>query len=136
VLDLVGIDFAGQKTHGRSIAPALRGDAKLDEVAAFAFGPRENHPFAISMNGYKLISTPAGAPSEPGDEAGGNNPARHELYSIAEDPGERRELGQDSPQYAPLREQLAQYEMRFYQRLWERSRELLPSHRKPQAAAK
>ena len=88
------------------------------------------------MNGYKLISTPAGAPSKPGDEVGGNNPARHELYSIAEDPGEGRELGQDSPQYAPLREQLAQYEMRFHQRLWERSRELLPSRRKRQAEAK
>ena len=136
VLDLVGIDFTGQKTHGRSIAPALRGDAKLNEVAAFAFGPRENHPFAISMDGYKLISTPAGAPSSPGDEVGGDDPIRYELYSVTEDLGETLELGKDAPQYAPLREQLAQYQTRFHQRLWERSRELLPSRRKRQAEAK
>ena len=76
------------------------------------------------MGGSKLIHTPTGAPASPGAARDANTPERYELYSIADDPGEVRELGTRAPQFAELRKRLTQFETRFLQRLWARGREL------------
>jgi arylsulfatase A-like enzyme len=98
------------RLEGRSLVPCLRGDA-LAPAPVFAEAGHSysfelvrrrqrndvaGRPRAVTLDGWKLIWTPF----LPDDEA-------YELYDLAEDPGEARDLYRpDHPRAGPLREAL------------------------------
>ncbi len=129
VLDLVSIDLEGDSLDGRSLASALTDAKALPAHPAFAYGPRDNRPFAVSHDGYKFILTPAGAPETQGSPKRDEVAERLELYRIDNDPAETQELGPDHPKFSQLHSMLLEYMRSFHRRLWKRGRELQAQHR-------
>jgi arylsulfatase A-like enzyme len=124
VLDILEIEAGEGHLDGRSLKAALTGKNALGSVPVFAYGPRDNHQFAVSMDGYKLIQTPAGAPEMQDAPPRPDAAERLELYWVADDPAETRELARDHPKFSELRGILKEYVQRFRHRYWTRVREL------------
>lgn len=99
ILDLTGIGGDSADFDGRSLAPelgqgsrqALTGtSAELRAAGCFTTGPRYNHLFSLRTARYKLIVTPAGAPTDPRSLQGTvtDEPERVQLFDLFDDPGE------------------------------------------------
>ncbi|HYB98076.1 MAG TPA: sulfatase-like hydrolase/transferase [Candidatus Limnocylindrales bacterium] len=131
LLDLIGVDPQPHDFDGTSLAGELRGgDAPAGSLTrdCFAIGPRPNHPFALRSGGLKMIVTPAGAPSDPrrakeridsGRPPTEDTPERRELYDLAADPGETRNIvDQRRDDAADLAQRIAAMRARFRSRGW------------------
>ena len=104
LLDLAGVKAAGDDFDGRSLVSALRlepavasppavgaaGDRALRDAGCFSVGPRANHPFALRTARYRMILTPAGAPTDPRAPKGtvSSEAERSEIFDLTDDPGE------------------------------------------------
>jgi arylsulfatase A-like enzyme len=108
ILEIVGAgpsraDTDAVPLDGTSFAPAIFDDTAPTPDAAFAVGPRENHPFAVRTTRWKLIHTPADRPPVPtkGYPLGGfGTPERFELYDLRADPGETTNVVAQHPEIA------------------------------------
>jgi len=88
LLELSGVAMprSAHALSGRSLAPAVRGAAPLDEAPAFSesLTPRIHYGWSdlrsVREGRWKVIRAP-----------------RPELYDLARDPGERRDLARDEP---------------------------------------
>ena len=117
ILELLGIGSEADAFDGRSFAGEML-SGRLDEPRpAFAYGPRDNHPFAISLNGWKLIHSPAGRPDDPTiDDSEGpfKTKDRYELYNTATDPKELKNVAEvETATVEDLRKRLREFEKTF-----------------------
>ena len=103
VLDLAGLP-ADPQAEGKSLRPLLRGERPTGDPWAYAFtesGFARDYQRSITSERYKLIYVP---------DAGDRRAMRGrelELYDLAADPGETRNLADERPEVAgPLKEQL------------------------------
>jgi arylsulfatase A-like enzyme len=112
-----GGEGAAGRFDGTSFARRLFHDDGTGGPPAFAVGARENHPFAVRHGGWKLVHTPAGRPAVPMARlplTPLDTPERFELYDLAADPGETRDLIGAHPERADeLKAALAAFRERF-----------------------
>ncbi len=132
ILHLAGVAAEGDDFDGRpfaqhavgaasDVSPMSARGAALRDAGCFVLGPRPNRPLALRTPRYKLILTPAGTPRDPRAPKGATSdePERIELYDLAADPGETRDLASQRPELVEeLQQPLAMLRARFRARGW------------------
>jgi arylsulfatase A-like enzyme len=128
ILALAGVDADAAQFDGRSFAAAIDGAEAVESRTAFVYGPRDNHPFAVSRDGWKLIHTPAGTARDPSARQPRTDyptAERFELYDLGRDPAETADLsGRGLATETSLRTALRRFELRFSQRFWRHKQRL------------
>lgn len=117
ILELLGVTARADDVDGSSFALQVASGSDAPRRDCLAVGPRDNHPFALRSEGWKLIHTAAGKPPLPhlrAKDGPFQTPERWELYDLENDPGETDNLMGLRPEVAEeMQAKLAPFRRQF-----------------------
>ncbi len=117
---LLGVPVHPEDVDGIDLSASVAGNTAPAAHDCYAVGPRDNRPFTVRSGDWKYIHTQAGKPGLPGEKAADGPYAtaeRIELYNLADDPGETRNVAAEHPEVATrLRALIDAHRLEFHRR--------------------